>query len=146
MSAVGLESFEHTVQLTHIWINELDEKLDWENKARSYRLLKAVLNAVRDWLQVNEAADLGAQLPMLLRGAYYDQWRPARNPAKPRGRAAFIARVQEAFDKDPRPTPKRPSRPSSTCCRRKSAAERSRMSAGPYLPISAHCGAWSSRR
>lgn len=107
MSAVGLESFEHTVQLTHIWINELDEKLDWENKARSYRLLKTVLNAIRDWLQIDEAADLGAQLPMLLRGAYYDQWRPARNPAKPRGKTDFIARVQEAFDKDPLPDAER---------------------------------------
>ncbi|MGB3387532.1 MAG: DUF2267 domain-containing protein [Pseudaminobacter sp.] len=101
MSAVGLESFERTVQLTHIWINDLDERLDWENKARSYRLLKAVLHAVRDWLQINEAADLGAQLPMLLRGAYYDQWQPARNPAKPRSKADFIDRVEESFGKDP---------------------------------------------
>lgn len=103
MSAVGLESFERTVQLTHIWINELDEQLGWENKARSYRLLKAVLHAVRDWLMINEAADLGAQLPMLLRGAYYNQWQPAKNPAKPRGRAEFIARVEASFNKDPLP-------------------------------------------
>ena len=69
MSAVGLESIDHTVQLTHIWINDLDERLDWNNKARSYRLLKAVFHAVRDWLQINEAVDLAAQLPTLLRGA-----------------------------------------------------------------------------
>lgn len=100
MSAVGLESFEHSIQLTHIWINELDERLGWDNKARSYRLLRAVLHAVRDWLQINEAADLGAQMPMLLRGAYYDQWRPARNPAKPRGKAEFIGRVEDAFGPD----------------------------------------------
>jgi uncharacterized protein (DUF2267 family) len=29
-----------------------------------------------DWLQLNEAADLAAQLPTLLRGAYCEQWRP----------------------------------------------------------------------
>lgn len=103
MSAVGLESFEHTVQLTHIWINELDDRLDWDNKARSYRLLRTVLHAVRDWLQINEAADLGAQLPMLLRGVYYDQWQPAKNPAKPRGKADFVDRVEEAFRQDPLP-------------------------------------------
>lgn len=100
MSAVGLESFEHSIQLTHIWINELDERLGWDSKARSYRLLRAVLHAVRDWLQINEAVDLGAQMPMLLRGAYYDQWRPARNPARPRGKADFIGRVEEAFGPD----------------------------------------------
>jgi len=63
MSAAGLESIEHTVQLTHIWINDLDSRLGWENKHRSYRLLRTVLQALRDWLPVNEAVGLGAQLP-----------------------------------------------------------------------------------
>jgi len=67
MSAVGLESIDHTVQLTHIWINDLDASLGWENKSRSYRLLRTVLQTLRDWLPVNEAVDLGAQLPTLLR-------------------------------------------------------------------------------
>ena len=71
MSAVGLESIEHTVQLTHIWINDLDARLGWENKHRSYRLLRTVLQAIRDWLKVEEAAKFGAQLPELLRGVYY---------------------------------------------------------------------------
>ena len=60
MSAVGLESIDHTVQLTHIWINDLDARLGWENKHRSYRLLRTVLQAVRDWLPVNEAAGFGS--------------------------------------------------------------------------------------
>jgi uncharacterized protein (DUF2267 family) len=101
MSAVGLESFEHTLQLTHIWINDLDSRLGWENKARTFRLLKVVLHALRDWIPVNEAADFGAQLPTLLRGAYYEQWRPAMTPAKVRDRAAFFARIDEAFRTDP---------------------------------------------
>ena len=100
MSAVGLEGLEHTVQLTHTWINELDGKLDWNNKARSYRLLKAVLHALRDWLQLNEMADLGAQLPGLLRGAYYEQWRPATTPVKRRTKEDFLARVDESFKQD----------------------------------------------
>lgn len=99
----GLESLDHTVQLTHIWINDLDQRLGWNNKARSYRLLKATLHAVRDWLPVNEAADLGAQLPGLLRGAYYEQWRPAATPAKQRSMSDFIARVNREFTKDPVP-------------------------------------------
>jgi uncharacterized protein (DUF2267 family) len=101
MAAVGLESIEHTVELTHIWINNLDERLGWKNRPRAYRLLKAVLQALRDWLQVNEAADLAAQLPGLLRGAFYEQWRPATTPVKKRGKADFIARVEDAFKADP---------------------------------------------
>ena len=100
MTAVGLEGLEHTVQLTHTWINELDDRLGWNNKPRSYRLLKAVLHALRDWLQLNEAADLAAQLPTLLRGAYYEQWRPATTPVTHRTKADFLARVEDSFKID----------------------------------------------
>jgi len=97
MSAVGLEGIDHTVQLTHVWINDLDERLGWEDKHRSYRLLRTVLQAIRDWLMVDEAAGFGAQLPELLRGV----WRPATTPVKKRSKADFIARVDNAFKTDP---------------------------------------------
>ena len=103
MSAAGLASIEHTVQLTHIWINDLDSRLGWENKHRSYRLLRTVLQALRDWLPVNDAVGLGAQLPELLRGVYYEHWRPTRTPVKHRSKADFIARIADAFRNDPIP-------------------------------------------
>jgi uncharacterized protein (DUF2267 family) len=101
MSAVGLESIEHTVHVTHTWINELDQLLGWSNKSRSYRLLRSVLQALRDWLPVNEAADFAAQLPNLLRGVYYEQWRPATTPVKPRAKSDFLGRIDHAFVGDP---------------------------------------------
>ncbi len=101
MSAVGLEGIDHTVQLTHIWINDLDARLGWENKHRFYRLLRIVLQTLRDWLMVEEAAGFGAQLPELLRGVYYEHWRPATTPVKKRSKADFIARIEDAFKADP---------------------------------------------
>jgi uncharacterized protein (DUF2267 family) len=101
MSAVGLESIDRTVQLTHIWINDLDSRLGWESKSRSYRLLRTVLQALRDWLPTNEAADFAAQLPELLRGVYYEHWRPADTPVKERSKADFLARIDHAFQTDP---------------------------------------------
>jgi len=101
MSTVGLQSIEHTVQLTHQWINALDTRLGWDNKHRSYRLLRTVLQAVRDWLPINEAVGLGAQLPELLRGVYYEHWRPATTPVKHRSKADFLARIADAFQNDP---------------------------------------------
>ena len=100
MSA-GLEALDHTLQTTHVWINDLDERLGWENKPRAYRLLKAVLHALRDWLQINESAHFAAQLPELLRGVYYEQWRPAIVPVKKRSKADFLARVEDSFKADP---------------------------------------------
>ena len=101
MSAVGLQSIDHTVQLTHVWINDLDGRLGWESKSRSYRLLRTVLQALRDWLSANEAADLAAQLPELFRGVYYEHWRPASALVKKRSKADFLARVDHAFQTDP---------------------------------------------
>jgi len=107
LSAQGLESLDHTVQLTHAWINELDHRLEWNNKARSYRLLKAVLHALRDFLTINEGADLAAQLPTLLRGAYYEQWRPAATPTKDRNIERFLETVSRSFKPDPLDNPAR---------------------------------------
>lgn len=101
MSNAGLESIDHTVQLTHQWINELDTRLGWDDKHRAYRLLRIVLQALRDWLPVNEAAEFGAQLPTLLRGVYYEHWRPAATPVKQRSKVDLIARVADAFGKEP---------------------------------------------
>src|SRR6187549_657305 len=101
MNTNRLESIDHTVQLTHIWINELDEMLGWSDKSRSYRLLRTVLQTLRDWLPVNESADLAAQLPALLRGVYYEHWRPATTPVKQRSKTDFLARVDHAFVGDP---------------------------------------------
>lgn len=101
MSGSGMESIDSTVHLTHLWIKELDAELGWADKARSYRLLRVVLQSLRDWLQVNEAADLAAQLPALLRGVYYEHWRPAACPVRARSRDDFLARVDHAFRTDP---------------------------------------------
>ena len=101
MSAVGLESIDRTVHLTHIWINDLDSRLGWESKARSYRLLRTVLQTLRDWLPTNESADFAAQLPELLPGAYYEHGRPATAPVKHRSKRDFLAHIDQAFKADP---------------------------------------------
>jgi len=75
--------------------------LGWDNKPRSYRLLKAVLHAIRDHLQVNEAVHLGAQLPTLIRGVYYEQWRPAATPVSDRHLEGFLGKIDAAFKPDP---------------------------------------------
>ena len=84
MSAVGLESIEHTVQLTHKWINDLDARLGWGDKHRSFRLLRTVLQALGDWLSVNAAAGFGSQPPEP-RG---NSITSARGPSRRRSRSA----------------------------------------------------------
>ena len=101
MSVSTVHGLEHSIHLTNEWLHQLSERLDWMDIQRSYRLLRVALQALRDWLNVNEAANLGAQLPILVRGVYYEGWHPSKTPVKKRSKDVFIARIQKQFEKDP---------------------------------------------
>ena len=77
MSNQGLEVIDHTVQLTHEWINELRERLHWDSSRGALHLLRATLTQIRDHLSNEEIAHLSAQIPLLVRGMYFEGWQPA---------------------------------------------------------------------
>jgi uncharacterized protein (DUF2267 family) len=88
-----LPIISRSVEKAHIWINELAEGLGGDDRQQAYRVLRAYLHALRDRLPVNEAAQLAAQLPELIRGIYYEDWRPAATPVRYRDLADFLDRV-----------------------------------------------------
>jgi uncharacterized protein (DUF2267 family) len=100
MSTTHHELFSNTLQKTHLWLKDLMEELWWEDQHQAYLALRATLHALRDRLTVDEAAHLGAQLPMLIRGFYYEGWSPAGKPVKERHKEEFCAHVKEYFTKE----------------------------------------------
>jgi uncharacterized protein (DUF2267 family) len=101
MPNYGIPAFAHAAQQAQQWVNELSEDLNWNDKGRAYRLLKSVLHAVRDWISAEEVADLSAQLPLFIRGVYFEGWDPMKARTVYRKRADFIARVESDFVSDP---------------------------------------------
>jgi uncharacterized protein (DUF2267 family) len=102
MSITSISVFDSSVHLTNAWLKELCEDLDWgEERGRAYDALRAVLHALRDRLSVEEAADLAAQLPMVVRGFYYEGWRPSGKPLRERKKEEFLAHVAREFPPPP---------------------------------------------
>jgi uncharacterized protein (DUF2267 family) len=102
MSATGLDVFEKTLQTTHIWLGEIMEQHGPDRKV-AWHILTVVLRVLRDRLPPEIAAHLGAELPLIVRGAYYDQYRPNHPPDKgTRSLDEFLARIAEGM-KDTRP-------------------------------------------
>ena len=85
-----IPGFSHAEQQAQQWVNELAEDLDWQ-EGRAYRLLRSVLHALRDWLSMEETADLSAQLPVLIRGILFDSWKP--QDFSSRTKDDFVSRI-----------------------------------------------------
>jgi uncharacterized protein (DUF2267 family) len=94
MSATGLEVFDKTLQTTNIWLDEIMDALGLDRRA-AWKVLSVVLHKLRDRLPVELAAHLGAQLPLLVRGVYYDQFEPAKQPTTCDTLDEFIEEVAE---------------------------------------------------
>ncbi len=77
-----------SVQRTHEWLHEIGRELGFDNERAAYAALRATLHAVRDRLPIESVAHFGAELPMLVRGIYYDGWHPS------------TARLKAAHDED----------------------------------------------
>ena len=96
MSATGLDVFDKSLQTTNIWLDEIMKETGPDRRA-AWHVLSAVLHAVRDRVPFELAIHLGAQLPLLVRGAYYDRWKPAREPERYRSLNEFLERVGEGL-------------------------------------------------
>lgn len=92
MSADGLEVFDSTLQTTHVWLDEIMGELDVDRKV-AWHVLGAVLRTIRDRVPIGLAVHLGAQLPLIVRGLYYDQFRPEDIPDESRSYEEFAARL-----------------------------------------------------
>ena len=104
-----VRDFNTAVQSAEEWVDDLTGRLAWHDRDRAYMALLATLHALRDCVGRDEAVFLGAQLPALLRGLYYEGWHPG-NRTTTRKRDAFLARVHDGVHRDPAVDPEQVAR------------------------------------
>ncbi|MES2643058.1 MAG: DUF2267 domain-containing protein [Myxococcota bacterium] len=97
MPAMGLEVFDRTIHLTNEWLLEIMTDLGTNERVHAWHALHAVTSTLRDRMPITEVAHLAAQLPLLVRGLFYEGWRPGA-PATYRTRKDFLNRVQDQLD------------------------------------------------
>jgi uncharacterized protein (DUF2267 family) len=95
-----MQEFKAAVDATETWVDDLMRLLGWHDQHRVYLALIAALHAFRDCLPRDEAVRVGAALPILLRGLYYEGWHAGARPAG-RGRQVFLERIGDGVHRDP---------------------------------------------
>jgi uncharacterized protein (DUF2267 family) len=96
--STGVDVFDTSVQKSINLLNDVSSEFGWDEARRqqSYAALRSVLHALRDRLPVTEAANFAAQLTPLVRGVYYEGWKPESVPKK-MGRQEFLTMVKQHF-------------------------------------------------
>lgn len=105
MSTTRLSVFDKTLQESNLWLKALMASLGTDSRDEAYDALKATLHTLRDRIGPENAVHLGAQLPMLIRGLFYDGWRPATTPTKERHLNDFLDHLSQNLARNSRTDP-----------------------------------------
>ncbi|HEY2669647.1 MAG TPA: DUF2267 domain-containing protein [Rugosimonospora sp.] len=101
MGETGYAAFDTTIEKANHILHDIEQAYGWpkDRRNQSYAALRTVLHALRDRLPVAESAQLAGQLPMLVRGIYYEGWDPSDVPMK-MDKEEFLARIRREFTFD----------------------------------------------
>jgi len=90
----SVDAVERSVHKTNEWLSDLCDELDTDDREQAWRVLRAFLQLLRDQLTVDEAAQLAAQLTIIIRGIFYEGFDPGEQE-KLRDRDEFLSRLAE---------------------------------------------------
>ncbi|MET8308859.1 DUF2267 domain-containing protein [Micromonospora sp. NPDC005173] len=103
-----ISAFDSSLDKTNLILKDIENAYGWpkDQRNQSYAALRTVLHLLRDRLPVNESVEFAQQLPVLVRGIYFDGWNPSDVPIK-LNRDDFLYEVRQGFPYDVEGGPER---------------------------------------
>lgn len=89
----AVTTLDHTIQETNVWLKGVEEELELDSRQQAFNALRAMLHTLRDRLPPEVAIKLGAELPILVRGIYYEGWHAAETPTRERHVEDFAEQI-----------------------------------------------------
>lgn len=89
----GHPTFDHTVQEANRWLKATAQELHLEERRHAYSALRATLHALRDRLPPETSVHFSAQLPMVIRGLFFEGWRISGKPTDEHTIDTFCSRI-----------------------------------------------------
>jgi uncharacterized protein (DUF2267 family) len=89
-----IEALNSSLQKTNEWVRDVAAELGDDNRHHAYAALRATLHTLRDRLSVEQSAHFSAQLPLVLRGAYFEGWKSGEASRRVRTQEDFVENVR----------------------------------------------------
>lgn len=86
--------FDSASQKATLWLKDIQATGKALNRFQAYAALRAVLHALRDCLPPAAAGKLAAQMPLLIKGVFFDGWKVAAKPSR-LSREEFMSRIRD---------------------------------------------------
>ncbi len=94
-----IPDLQASVAETEAWIDDFIRRMEWHDFSRAFAAFIGALHAIRDAIPRDEAVAIAGPMPALLRGLYFEGWRPSvRIPVS---RRSFLERIHDAVHRDP---------------------------------------------
>jgi uncharacterized protein (DUF2267 family) len=96
----GHHDFDHAAQEGNLWLRKLDDRLAPTQPGQSVLVLRASLHVLRDRLTPELAVHLSAQLPLVIRGLFFEGWKMSRTPTQVNNIDEFCEQVSAQLPGD----------------------------------------------
>jgi uncharacterized protein (DUF2267 family) len=90
------DPFEPSIEHARRWLALINDQLLLDDRSEAYSILRGVLQTLRDRLPLPTAAHFSAQLPLLLRGVFWEGWRP-EDPVDKMTVGEFVDRIDRGL-------------------------------------------------